>query len=60
MGLQQVGPDGGAMVSGASLSISHGATVFKEFSLKEIFSINQVQWLGGRNSITPPAASPER
>ena len=25
-----------------------------------IESINQVQWPGGRNSITPPAASPER
>ena len=33
----------------------------KEISFKSIvFPINQVQWLGGRNSVIPPAASPER
>ena len=37
-----------------------GRPFIKEISFKISFLISQVQWLGGRNSITPPAASPER
>ena len=60
-GIAKSGADGRAMGSRSLISGSHGATVHKLRLIKfQIQSHNLGQWLGRRNSMTPPSAIPGR
>jgi hypothetical protein len=61
MGLQQVGLTEEQSAANHYSAVVIRATVIKLRSAKfQVQSINLASWLGGRNSISPPAASPER